>query len=102
MIHKKNLVNGFTLAEIIISTLLLSIFAVGTFYSSYYAQHAANITLKQFLKLNQDQLQYKINKLGQGYSTIYVDSQFPLLKCVSKQNVGQGSDQEADCNQVQQ
>lgn len=100
MKEKKHFANGFTLAEIIISTLLLSIFAVGTFKSTHYAQNAANITLKQYLRINQQKQSLIIRKLAEIYPAIHIDADFPLLKCLVEHAVDPGSELKADCSQV--
>ena len=82
---------GFTLAEIIVSTLLLSIFAVGSFKSFHYAQHLSNNTLSQFLVLNQENQKFIINELEKSFSLIHIDPEFPILKCLFERRLDQQS-----------
>ena len=94
---KQQFANGFTLAEIIISILLLSIFALGTFKTSHFAQHSANNTLQQFLALNTLKQKFVLGALNQRYESIKVDPQFIYLSCLVDREIKIISKQSPDC-----
>ena len=85
MIYRTALAKGFTLAEIIVSTLLLSIFALGSFKAFHYAQYASNSALTTFLEHNQHNQRSVIVRLKLHYPSVHIDSQFSQLKCLFEQ-----------------
>lgn len=97
---KQYFARGFTLAEIIISLLLLSVFAVGTFKSAHFAQHSANRTLQRFLETTQEKQHFSIQRLGQTYTSIQVDPEFQYLHCLIDRALASNVGQDIDCNRV--
>lgn len=97
MKFKQNPARGFTLAEIIVSALLVSIFAIGTFKSSHFAQLAASRNLTQTLDLNQQRQIWIIRKLKSDFTQIHVDSAFPALKCLVEDRHALPTRQQQDC-----
>ena len=91
---------GFTLAEIIISLLLLSIFAIGTFKSAHFAQHSANRTLQRFLETTQEKQSFSIKRFRQTYSLIQVDPEFKYLGCLIDQEFEKNVYQDTDCKRI--
>lgn len=85
MIYRTVRASGFSLAEIIISTLLLSVFTLGSFKAFHYAQHTSNSALTQFLSQNQDNLRSVLEKLVLEYPAVRVDPDFTRLKCLIEQ-----------------
>lgn len=100
MICKKFFARGFTLAEIIISLLLLSIFAVGTFKTSHFAQYSANRTLQRFLETSQEKQRFSIQRLRQTYSSIQADPEFEYLSCLIDQAHENNVNQDALCTRI--
>ncbi len=73
---------GFTLAEIIVSLLLLSILAVGSFKTLHHVQSSSNLNLTEFQKIQLQQQLFTLNKLKQTYVNISSDPQFESLSCL--------------------
>ena len=87
MIYKKLAASGFTLAEIIISILLLSIVAVGSFKTFHYAQFSANSAFTQYLVRNEQRQRSALEKLKVDYPLIHTDPNLPVLKCAVEQDL---------------
>jgi len=74
--------NGFTLAEIIVSILLLSIATLGSFKTFHHSHSLANSNLIQFQRIQLDQQIFLINELKQSYFYISADTRFEQLNCL--------------------
>ncbi len=83
MQNKESLLHiGFTLIEILISLLLLSIIAVGSFQIFHFSQNSSNSNLVEFQHLQTQQQLAFLQELNQIYSDISTDSDYELLNCL--------------------
>ena len=74
--------HGFTLAEIIVSLLLLSILAIGSFQTFLFAQASSNSNLDEFQNISLKKQLFSINKLENTYSNISASDEFESLNCL--------------------
>lgn len=74
--------SGFTLAEVIVSLLLLSILAIGSFQAFHHAQSSSNSNLDGFQKFQLEKQLFSLNSLKQTYSIISVSDEFESLNCL--------------------
>ncbi len=77
---------GFTLAEVVVSLLLLSIVAIGSFKTFHLSQSSSNLSLVKFQQLQIQQQLQSLNKLRQSYSNISADNEYELLNCLIEQH----------------
>ena len=81
MMFAKN-ADGFTLTEVLISLILLSIITIGSFKSSHFIHSASNQGLIQFRQTHDQQNLDTIRQLKMQYPDIQADSQYPHLDCL--------------------
>lgn len=74
--------HGFTLAEVLVSFLLLSILTVGSFKSFHLVQAGASSNLSRFLQLQMERQTQVIERLRLRYSSISTEDGFDDLDCL--------------------